>query len=519
MAVCLLVGLAVWWLFAGQLSGTRWEDSDFFTLLSERLGSLTAWVVYVVGCFYFLSHIAVCLNLCASLAGTNLLPEVPLTILILLPLAAGIYLATSQVEARGRLGELLMPVLMVLLLVMIAAAAAGIKTGTGTDVQTDASWAAADMSAEAGAGTVLWSDESLAAGSFEVFACMGGMFLPILLSSVNEKEEKKGTGRLLRQAVSWSLIPAGLLLLVTAASFGVQGMSVFDFPAVRVMSNVTVPGGFLQRWDVLFLMLLILSLAFSVGSGFWYLHAIAGRLWRAMVPGGSRRRWETYLFWGLAAVLVFCVAAGFRDSLAAICYYRAFNLYLLTPLMIFVYLAFSLRKRNRIVCGAAGMLLISLLLTGCTARELEERSFPMALELRIEDGSAVMTYAWNEGGASGKNLLVFCSDTLSGIRAQAENWSERYIDYSHVKALILDEQICEYPELEQELYTWLAKEPAFAANLLIYPYGDDGLTLAQAEERSDGKIGTYLENLYKNNQKMRQVATTLGERIAAYYGE
>lgn len=244
---------------------------------------------------------------------------------------------------------------------------------------------------------------------------------------------------------------------------------------------------------------------------------------------------------GIAAFATFCAASGFESAEIAVCYYRAFNLYLLTPAMLLVYLILYFRKkqraakRARVLKAASLMLLFCLLLTGCTARELEDRIFPMALELQLEGEEIVMTYAWNGSGkAENKdeenksgtdsaepknqgNLTVFRGFGLSDIWQQVEEYSDRYIDYSHVKALILDEKISGNPKLEQEFYEWLAGEPAFAASLIIYPREKSGITLEDAEQRSEGEIGTYFENLYQNNQKYRETAATLGEVTRAYY--
>lgn len=629
MVGCLAVGLLLWLWFSVLISGVSEESGDFFDLTAGRMGKICAWIVYLTGFFYFLSHAAVCINLCANLAAVYLLPEVPLPVLALLPLAAGLYLAYSRVEVHGRLGELLAPVIVLLFLLSAAFAVPG-------------------MNLTAGDQMLLRADQKLAAGSYEVFACMGGMFLPILMPFLTN--QKQDIGALIRRAGCWSLIPAGILLFITAGSFGAASMFAFEFPTVRVMSNVNVPGGFLQRWDIFFLILLMFSLSFSVGNGFWYLNEIIERLWQEAVevrhwlavslsdkggkaaqgsnaavqmwktgdtadqmrPGGNTaaQMWQEefareltgfekkhnmmpYFVQGLSIFAVFCAAGGFRDSETAISYYRAYNLYILTPVMIFVYLLLYFRKKQKSVRVTALFMVLCMLLSGCTAKELEDRMFPMALELQVEGDHLAMTYAWSGDRASGSgggareeekesesesgaesgsgseasdsesgaasepesgaesgagsepesglsseneqsrvtdsvsfteepeergNLTVFRGVSLEEIGKQVEEYSDRYVDYSHVKALIIDENLEKYPELEQEMYAWLAGEPAFAASLIIYPAQKSGISLVQVDERSDGQIGVYLENLYENNQKLREVSTTLGKMTAEYYG-
>ena len=620
MVGCLAAGFLFWVIFAGLIVRVSEDEHDFFELLSRRIGTVGAWLVYIAGLFYFLVYTTVCINLCANLASVYLLPEVPLPVLAALPLAAGLYLAAGTVEIQGRLSELTVPVVLVLFLFMAALDAAGMNLVPGVEHR-------------------LLPDKRLAAGSYEVFACMGGMFLPVLLPCLSAKRNTVG---LLRRAAAWSILPAGILLFITASSFGTAGMFQFEFPTVRVMSNVTVPGGFIQRWDVFFLMLLLFSLAFSVGSSLWALNEVTGRLWqeaaglkwKIMLETGEKK-WQTVsetekqkwweregiaggwqeelageltefqkerisaddnlpaVLWVIRGLIIFVIfwgAAGFRSPEAAINYYRAFNLYLLTPFMIFVYILLYFRGCRR-KTKKAGMLfgILCILLTGCTARELEDRIFPMALELRMEGEQLVMIYAWNGEEASGSggggkgqeeeeteekektegkeqtqemedskkgkrkeekttdsgtdgqggnetetgdgtgfslqaepveqgNLTIFRGSTLSGILQQVEEYSDRYMDYSHVKAVILDETLEEYPELEREVYEWFAREPAFAASLIIYPAQESGLSLVQADERSDGKIGDYLENLYENNRKLQGIAVTLGKKTSDLFG-
>lgn len=161
----------------------------------------------------------------------------------------------------------------------------------------------------------------------------------------------------------------------------------------------------------------------------------------------------------------------------------------------------------------------------------------MALEISIvESGTAPVqlkvTYAWNQGmgsdpgspktndedSAEEKDLLKsFYGETLMDVRKQVTAFSERYVDYSHVKAIILDENLQEAPDLEQEVIQWFAGESAFASGLIVYPAQASGLTLEQAAQNSSGEIGTYLEQLYKNNAEYRESSTTLGRIIAEYF--
>ena len=202
------------------------------------------------------------------------------------------------------------------------------------------------------------------------------------------------------------------------------------------------------------------------------------------------------------------------------CYYKALNLQILTPVFLLILLLLYFRQRKMGFMAAAALAAV-LLLGGCAARELEERLFPTALQISLSGEEVQILYAWNEGaglygqGDEGKEsqLTVFGGETLGEVFEKVENYSERYMDYSHVKAVILDEKIQENRELKEELLEWLAKDPAFSANLILFPMEESGLTLEKAQERSSGQAGQYLENLYENNDAYRRQAVTLGDWI------
>ena len=59
-----------------------------------------------------------------------------------------------------------------------------------------------------------------------------------------EEGQEKKTSRYLRAGGILGVLLSGILLLITALSFGNGGMQAIEFPAVRVMSSVSLPGGF-----------------------------------------------------------------------------------------------------------------------------------------------------------------------------------------------------------------------------------------------------------------------------------
>lgn len=696
---CVLAGTAAWWLLlngvlswtgAGreiakesltrQSKGAKSENQEnrggVSREMKEVMGSGASILLYVAGLLFFLVQAAVFLNLTASVCSVYLLPEVPVPLICLLPIAAAVLLASGSIEVQGRFCEVVGPIVVTVLTGLIFLSAFGMNGYVYEE-------------------TVVQLSDHLVSGSFEVFACLGGLSLPL----VGRHLAGELPAQTVKKSGLASALLAGSLCAITIGSYGKNGMLQMEFPAIRVMSNLRLPGVFLQRWDVLFFGFLLVCLTVTAAESLWCVKEILGALWElgdevrealaeskgperagaeyqkveclncrnerngesTLKAADSQGDWKRrngevevqgtdglncqtvsnreavlkseeslagrntgniVMSWSACIFLIYLAAAGFLSQWTAIGYYRALNLQLLTPaIFLFYIIAGWVRKRKTAVNCPRGLILVLLALVsafflgGCTAYEPEERLFPMALEIRAEEGQLVMAYAWNEGAgpgsvgaeeeaaneeseadkaaeastrksaeavakgqtveneivlkeqmtesenvvkeqtadnetvvkkqpgenettvkeqiaedetavkeqASGKyaetrdGITIFRGNSLKEIQEKTTAFSERYMDYSHVKAILLDRSLSEVPELERTVIGWLAQEPAFASGLIIYETDEEELALEQVQRQAGGQVGKYLENLYKNNETYREQSTTLGQLIAEYY--
>lgn len=118
------------------------------------------------------------------------------------------------------------------------------------------------------------------------------------------------------------------------------------------------------------------------------------------------------------------------------------------------------------------VLMTALLLTGCAKRELEDRSFPSVLAITTAEVEKEQNLKQEE--------------------------SSQYIDYGHVKAVILSEEIAGNGESLKEVLLYLEDRPVFARSILIFA-GDE--QVLKAAETDSEQMGAYLEKLYKNQPK------------------
>ncbi|MEY8428550.1 hypothetical protein AALA00_12705 [Lachnospiraceae bacterium 46-15] len=115
------------------------------------------------------------------------------------------------------------------------------------------------------------------------------------------------------------------------------------------------------------------------------------------------------------------------------------------------------------------VLAVCVLLGGCGRRELEDRRFPTVLT--AETG----------------NIKV------QEEERQAQD--SKYIDYGHVKAVILSQEAAENGQMLREILSYLENNPVFARNILMYVGDGETLELARKKEED---TGLYLEDLAKN---------------------
>lgn len=150
-----------------------------------------------------------------------------------------------------------------------------------------------------------------------------------------------------------------------------------------------------------------------------------------------------------------------------------------------------------------------LLLNGCQARELEDRSFVQAMEIDLRDGRLV--------GGFGEFLVE--ADTVEELQREYQNRIAKYLDLGHVKALVLGENLLKDQKRLGEVLEELREKPILARNILVLScrYEDGESCLMKMEEK--GIIaGEYLSDLYSNNPWKKQESTaTLGDLMTLCY--
>lgn len=139
------------------------------------------------------------------------------------------------------------------------------------------------------------------------------------------------------------------------------------------------------------------------------------------------------------------------------------------------------------------LFLVVFLMTGCSTTELEERSFPMLVAVAYENGTIQYKEAYPK------------EDSMGKLGAKEK-------DYNHLKVLVLEEDLLEYPNAYEEIISEMAKEEVFPRNTYVCVM-DDVDDLFEMEKNISQDLGSYLEDYLKLHEAKKDRLLTLGDLI------
>lgn len=256
-------------------------DKSFTVFLRERLGRGFAYFADMVFFFFLLADQVYLAWLAGKICNVFLLPESSETILVLCVLLVGLAAAMGDSQKRGRMAELLFFPVAIALGAMVVASMGTMRV-ENLSLQR--------MPALSGV---------LRCSAF-VFLAFSSASL-ILFETINTNWSKKACRTALQKGLGLTLL---FLLTAFLCAIGVLGEASFwrlPWPVPTLMSSASLPGGFLQRWDAVFLAFLLLSLLAASGTTSYYMKRILGEI---APKTGETKRLSIQIFILLAAVLL-----------------------------------------------------------------------------------------------------------------------------------------------------------------------------------------------------------------------
>lgn len=279
----------------------RKVKSDFFGYMKERLGKITAGTMTVLFMVYAFLNLAYLVNIFANLGTSFVLTEEGELPLMLLLLGGALYVALGGLEIRGRVAETLYPLLFYPLLALMV-------------------FCGFHMRPEYVSFGSLNHSELSFLNLFPMFSSFGGMvFFLFVCPGV---ENKKAGGKAYLRGLFQAALGLFFLFVIIGGTFGDSGISRETYPAVQLMTSASLPGGFVERWDVIFTALLLTQLYISAGASLHYLFVLG----KYLIPGFGGRK-TGVLLCGLALL----ATLGFGSSQKAVALYSAINSFLVVP--------------------------------------------------------------------------------------------------------------------------------------------------------------------------------------------
>lgn len=170
------------------------------------------------------------------------------------------------------------------------------------------------------------------------------------------------------------------------------------------------------------------------------------------------------------------------------------------------------------------LLAAGMLMNGCAATELEHRSFPLAvgIDLQEEKNDAETEPKQSSGlvvsfdfpdlaqiSEKGKTVDTAMGLSLEGadmyhVEKSYENNTNRMLDYNHMKAVVLGENIfSDTARLRDLLSAWEQRE-ASARNTSLFIGSGSAAEILSLTEETEGSMGTYLEEMLESQKDFKQ---------------
>ena len=466
---CILAGILATFLYLKLLryllKGMKTSYPDF---LKQKCGKICGYVLWGGYFLYFILMASYTAYLFSTLMLNGLVENVSFYLVLLLILLLAFYGMAGGIEGRARVYEILFWFLMIPLFLMLFAACREVKP-------------------------VYWSPVFMAdgkevlSGSYYVLFCYSMVSIVLFLKEY-VADRKKCVGAA-EKAVWFSGGVFAALYLILIGLFCVEALAQMKFPAVTMMSRVQVTGGFLKRTDAFMFSIWFFTLYAMLNSMVFYSGNLAEKVIRDC--GGyleGKKRMLPYL---ILLLLVYGVAVLFYRNQQILDSVTFLLWKIGTPFVVCVPVLLCLtgerKKHNKkvrvlvLVCFLFGC----LFLQGCNVAELEDKAFPVLLNIRDQDD-------------------------FQNVWLNHEYAGNKEVDYNHLKVVLIERSFLEKEAEVEDMLSMLEQEKEVPWNAYVMTT-ESCDRLAQTEGELDVLLGNYLEELLENTSGIDQKAyPTLG---------
>lgn len=468
---CILAGILSTFLYLKLLryllKGMKTSYPDF---LKQKCGKICGYVLWGGYFLYFILMASYTAYLFSTLMLNGLVENVSFYLVLMLILLLAFYGMAGGIEGRARVYEILFWFLMIPLFLMLFAACREVKPAYWSPVFVE-------------------DGKEVLSGSYYVLFCYSMVSIVLFLKEyVADRRKCVGAAE---KAVWFSGGVFAVLYLILIGLFGAEALAQMKFPAVTMMSRVQITGGFLKRTDAFMFSIWFFTLYAMLNSMVFYSGNLAAKVIRDC--GGyleGKKRMLPYL---ILLLLVYGVTVLFyRNQQFLDCV--TFLLWKIgTPFVVGVPVLLCLtgerKKHNKkvrvlvlvLVCFLFGC----LFLQGCNVAELEDKAFPVLLNIRDQDD-------------------------FQNVWLNHEYAGNKEVDYNHLKVVLIERSFLEKEAEVEDMLSMLEQEKEVPWNAYVMTT-ESCDRLAQTEGELDVLLGNYLEELLENTSGIDQKAyPTLG---------
>lgn len=466
---CILAGILSTFLYLKLLryllKGMKTSYPDF---LKQKCGKVCGYVLWGGYFLYFILMASYTAYLFSTLMLNGLVENVSFYLVLLLILLLAFYGMAGGIEGRARVYEILFWFLMIPLFLMLFAACREVKPAYWSPV-------------------FVADGKEMLNGSYYVFFCYSMVSIVLFLKEYVSDDKKHISAA--EKAVWFSGGVFAALYLILIGLFGVEALAQMKFPAVTMMSRVQVTGGFLKRTDAFMFSIWFFTLYAMLNSMVFYSGNLAAKVIRDC--GGyleGKKRMLPYLILLLlvyGVTVLFYRNQQFLDCVTFLLWKIGTPFVVGVPVLLF--LTGERKKHNKkvrvlvLVCFLFGC----LFLQGCNVAELEDKAFPVLLNIRDQDD-------------------------FQNVWLNHEYVGNKEVDYNHLKVVLIERSFLEKEAEVEDMLSMLEQEKEVPWNAYVMTT-ESCDRLAQTEGELDVLLGNYLEELLENTSGIDQKAyPTLG---------
>lgn len=387
--ISIALGVFMAWLFMWIVSEVRERRKTIYDRSIDKTKYAKMLIYDLIIAIYELSQAAFLAWIFVKLIRDSLIPDESFTVVLLVIMAVCAYALSGGVECRARVYEVVFFFVLIPLAAMLLFAT--------SDVRFDYLMIKDRVGVDFGIADIF-------AGAYYVFAASISVFNILFV--------RERTASQIRGSVSKAIFTyVGILFLLYAVllgSFGKYSLSEIEFPAVVLMSDVQIKGSFFKRADALMLSVWFFTLFSVLNMSLYYAvlrcenfaentgkiiftfnknrHSCSNKQSGSDRQKSYDKEKSTMRSWCIIFVIAVTVTLAYilESGDEIVKKYLGFLLCIAIPVIV--------------------VLTIGLMLTGCSAVELEERCFPT---LAAVDVVAVDTDEITDKEVTGKDVTDY----------------------------------------------------------------------------------------------------------------